>query len=92
MPRNWPTAWDDVLGAGLEESTRCRHLYATDRLYLHFERQYGSDLLDVLLSDCCFEEIESGLTGFLSSLRNQATFDSLENPSTWASTLVLCWT
>ena len=85
MPRYWPTIWADVLRAGLEDSTRCRHLYAIDRLYLHFERQYGSDLLDVLLTDCQFDEIESGLTGFFSSLRNQATFDSVDNSSTWAS-------
>ena len=85
MPRYWPTVWADVLRAGLEDSTRCRHLYAIDRLYLHFERQYGSDLLDVFLTDCQFDEIESGLTGFFSSLRNQATFDSVDNSSTWAS-------
>lgn len=64
MPRYWPTVWADVLRAGLEDSTRCRHLYAIDRLYLHFKRQYGSDLLDVFLTDCQFDEIESGLTGF----------------------------
>lgn len=50
-----------------------------------FRASVGSDLLDVLLTDCQFDEIESGLTGFFSSLRNQATFDSVDNSSTWAS-------
>ena len=92
MPRYWPTIWADVLRAGLEDSTRCRHLYAIDRLYLHFERQHGSDLLDVFLTDCQFDKIESGLTGFSRPSGTKQPLIAWTIPQRGRLLLISCWT
>lgn len=85
LPRFWATLWADVLKANLAQTTRSSHLYAIDRFYQSTDLKFGTDSLDRMLSDLDMPLIESALSTFLATLRNDGSLRGINNNQAWAS-------
>lgn len=85
LPRFWATLWVDVLKANLAQTTRSSHLYAIDRFYQSTDLKFGTDSLDRMLSDLDMPLIESALSTFLATLRNDGSLRGINNNQAWAS-------
>lgn len=83
LPRYWATIWSDVLKAGIDEGTRGVYLAAVERFYQSVITQTGEDILDRMLAGCEFQNIESALSGFLTSLRNSSAVGGVDHEATW---------
>ena len=85
LPRFWATVWADVLKANMGLTTRGHHLYAVERFYQATDRQFGSGALDRILSELDMSMLESALSGFLASLRNNGSLRGVNNNQAWES-------
>lgn len=85
LPRFWATVWADVLKANMGLTTRGHHLYAVERFYQATDRQFGPGALDRILSELDMSMLESALSGFLASLRNNGSLRGVNNNQAWES-------
>ncbi|RMH85973.1 hypothetical protein EA796_05920 [Pseudomonas sp. AOB-7] len=85
LPRFWATVWADVLKANMGLTTRGHHLYAVERFYQVTDRQLGSGALDRMLSELDMPALESALSSFLASLRNDGSLRGVNNNQAWGS-------
>mgnify|MGYP003603229206 CR=1 FL=1 len=85
LPRYWATLWADVLRAHLAQTTRGAHLYAIERLYQITDLKIGMGSLDRMLFELDMPSIETALTTFLSTLRNDGNRRGINNNQAWAS-------
>lgn len=85
LPRFWATVWADVLKANLGLTTRGHHLYAVERFYQATDRHFGSGALDRMISELDMPKLESALSSFLASLRNDGSLRGINNNQAWGS-------
>lgn len=85
LPRFWATVWADVLKAQIGSTTRGHYLYAVEKFYQVTDRLYGSGALDRMLSELDMPALESALSSFLASLRNDGHLREINNNRTWDS-------
>ena len=85
IPRFWATVWADVLKANMGLTTRGHHLYAVERFYKTTDRHFGPGALDRMLSELDMQSLESALSGFLASLRNDGNLRGVNNNQAWDS-------
>lgn len=83
VPRYWPTIFNNVIVKQGAKSSEKKRLRAIDRLYDTFERAFGTDCLDRLISELEFEKIEDGLMAHLSWLRMDAAIRNVDNREKW---------
>lgn len=82
-PRYWSTVWQTLCGSDLADSTLKKKLSAIERLYQHVNRQAGDDVLDALISDLNFSEIEKYLSGYFSFLANLSAQSGRDTSKSW---------
>src|SRR3990167_4966965 len=85
LPRFWATVWADALKANMGLTTRGHHLYAVERFYQATDRQFGLGALDRMLTELDMPSLESALSSFLASLRNDGSLRGINNNQAWGS-------
>jgi hypothetical protein len=85
LPRYWAKLWADVLRANLTQTNRGAHLYAIERLYQVTDLKIAMGSLDRMLLELDMLLIETALTTFLSTLRNDGNRRGINNNQAWAS-------
>lgn len=88
LPRYWATVWATILKPDLKDETRGRHLAGIEKLYRSVIVQTGEDCLDRLIAEMDFDSLEAALGGFLTTLNNQSSQDSVNREREWASAVM----
>lgn len=74
-----------MLRANLAQTTRRAHLYAIERLYQVTDLKIAMGSLDRMLFELDMPLIETALTTFLSTPRNDGNRRGINNDQAWAS-------